>query len=758
MRNIYRLLAQQYDPLGYIIPYTTRAKIIVQHLWDKKRSWDDPNLPEDLLRAWKLWEEELPQLFQITLPRCYTVRGAGCSTTSQTIHVFCDASERAYGSVAYLRSDDGNGQIQVAFVAARSRVAPKKQLSIPRLELCGALTGAQLASVLLKEFTIKIQEVVYWTDSTTVLNWLQSDSCSYKVFVGTRVAEIQELSDIRDWRYVDSASNPADDITRGKTLSQLTGVNRWNSGPSFLLQSSDQWPEVPLGQVTEVTEKLRSTVFCGLTSDLTDRLIPDVQQFNTFQELLEATTRALHGAASGTPPTAEDYHNAELALLRHAQKENFPEEMASLKSDKALPSTSRVLTLAPEYDHTAGLIRVGGRLRRCESLSSDVLHPILLASSHPVSELLIQHYDKQLNHPGSERVFAEVRRKYWLLRGREAIKKHQHNCVDCRKWRGSPQVPKMADLRFFRPAFYSTGVDCFGPRMVKVGRRIEKRWGILYKCLTARAVHLDLLPNMDTDSFLMSLRRFIARRGKPYEILSDQGTNFKGGSKELHEAFSALEPAVKDQLAAQQILFRFNPPNAPHFGGSWEREVRSVRNALRISLGVQTVPEEVLRTVLVDIEGILNSRPLGYISSDLADPDPVTPNCLLMGRPDSSLPQVVYPESEMLSRKRWRHSQILADHFWKHYIRLFLPTLQVRPKWKTEKDDITVGTTVLIVDQQTPRALWQVGTVKSVIPGADRRVRTAVVQVKGRTYTRPVVRLIKRQPYHRTMKTPRRQI
>lgn len=157
----------------------------------------------------------------------------------------------------------------------------------------------------------------------------------------------------------------------------------------------------------------------------------------------------------------------------------------------------------------------------------------------------------------------------------------------------------------------------------------------------------------------------------------------------------------------------------------------------------QTMPEEVLMTVLVEVEGILNSRPLGYVSSDLADPDPVTPNCLLMGRPDSSLPQVVYPESELLSRRRWRHSQVLADHFWRHFIQHFLPTLQARQKWQTEKEDITVGSVVLVVDQQTPRALWQVGTVKTVIPGADGRVRTAVIQVKDKTYTPQVVRLIR---------------
>lgn len=155
------------------------------------------------------------------------------------------------------------------------------------------------------------------------------------------------------------------------------------------------------------------------------------------------------------------------------------------------------------------------------------------------------------------------------------------------------------------------------------------------------------------------------------------------------------------------------------------------------------MPEEVLRTVLVEIEGILNSKPLGYVSSDISDPDPVTPNTLLMGRPDSSLPQVIYPESELLTRRRWRHSQVLADQFWSRFIRQYLPAQQTRQKWQKEKDNLTVGTVVMIVDPQSPRALWLVGTVKAVCPGSDGRVRAAEVKVKDRTYLRPVARLIK---------------
>lgn len=183
-----------------------------------------------------------------------------------------------------------------------------------------------------------------------------------------------------------------------------------------------------------------------------------------------------------------------------------------------------------------------------------------------------------------------------------------------------------ARLQLHKPAFHSTGVDCFGPMPVKEGRRQEKRWGVIFKCLTTRAVHLDLLRNMDADAYLIALRWFIARRGRPTELWSDQGTNFKGGERELREAFANMVPALQEQLARQQIKFCFNSPATPHFGGVWEREVCSVKSALYTCVGAQ-----VLLTVLLEVEAIINSKPLGYVSSDIADIDPVTPNSLLMG-------------------------------------------------------------------------------------------------------------------------------
>ena len=183
-------------------------------------------------------------------------------------------------------------------------------------------------------------------------------------------------------------------------------------------------------------------------------------------------------------------------------------------------------------------------------------------------------------------------------------------------------LPK-SRLRLHKPPFYSTGMDCFGPMNVKIGRRQEKRWGLLFKCMTTRAVHLDIVEYMDTDHFLMAFRRFVSRRGVPYEVHSDCGTNFVGGHSEIQEALKKMEPELVKRLAEYKVVFRFNPPNAPHFGGLWEREVRSVKGALKAVIGNRVVPEPVLRTVLIEAEGIMNSKPLGYASFEIADVDPI---------------------------------------------------------------------------------------------------------------------------------------
>ena len=308
--------------------------------------------------------------------------------------------------------------------------------------------------------------------------------------------------------------------------------------------------------------------------------VPDLEKYKSLNELIEASKGLCDGAAKdddSSDLTADQRAEIELHLLQRAQKSSFPEEWVALKDGKELPRCSRLLQLSPEWDAVDGVIRVGGRLRRAEDIPLLTKHPIVLDPAHPVTRLLIQDFDQKLMHYGPDRVHAEIRRRFWILRGRQAVRKHQRQCFDCQRWRATPSVPKMADLpparlRIKQPPFYSTGVDCFGPMTIKIGRRTEKRWGIIFKCMTTRAVHLDLLDSLDTDAYLMAFRRFVSRRGKPYDMLSDCVSNFIGGAAELKEAFSAMEPELRHELAKHQVRFHFNPPNAPHFGGLWKSQ------------------------------------------------------------------------------------------------------------------------------------------------------------------------------------------
>ncbi|XP_028301819.1 uncharacterized protein LOC114462917 [Gouania willdenowi] len=296
MRTAYQVLASQYDPLGFMVPFTTRAKVLIQQFWSKKRGWDDPDLPPVLREAWENWESELKHLSSVSIPRCYSPVPVEGTDVKCDLHVFCDASEQAYGAVAYLTVYAGD-TIHTSFVMARSRVAPKRQQSIPRLELCAALAGAQLAKLIETEMSLPLRQTVLWSDSTTVLEWLQSDSCRYKVFVGTRVSEIQELTDRRSWRYVDSLNNPADDITRGKPLLDLAEHGRWSQGPLYLKQSTEHWPTKPKQTTTGGLSELKGITLCCFTAVESNNSIPDSSQHSSWEKLVEATQRA-HGAAT----------------------------------------------------------------------------------------------------------------------------------------------------------------------------------------------------------------------------------------------------------------------------------------------------------------------------------------------------------------------------------------------------------------------------------------------------------------------------
>ena len=305
----------------------------------------------------------------------------------------------------------------------------------------------------------------------------------------------------------------------------------------------------------------------------------------------------------------------------------------------------------------------------------------------------------------------------------------------------------MADLPSQRtdsssPPFTYVGADYFGPIMVKNKGKVEKRYGCLFTCLVTRAVHLEVSRSLDVDSFLLALRRLISRRGKMKEVFSDNGTNFRAGNRELRAALRQWNLSkIEDKLTQDNIQWHFLPPSSPHFGGAWERLVRSTKRAMEAVLGSRIVDDESLTTVLAEIEAVLNSRPLTHVSTCHEDLEALTPFHFLIGRASPNLPPGIFEVQDLSCRRRWRQAQTMCDHFWRRWRKEYLPTLSVRHKWKTEQRNLKTGDLVIVVQDNAPRSSWTLGRVVRPVPGTDGRVRAAEVRTSRGIYTRPVAKL-----------------
>ena len=289
------------------------------------------------------------------------------------------------------------------------------------------------------------------------------------------------------------------------------------------------------------------------------------------------------------------------------------------------------------------------------------------------------------------------------------------------------------------------GLDYAGPFSVRVGRnRIEKRYICLFTCLHMRAVHLEVDHSLEADSFIMALRRFQSRRGNPVRILSDNGTNFVGAERELRESLQEIDPKrVADELSARGVQWIFNPPAAPWFGRAWESLIKSAKRAMKAIMGNVVTVDEVFLTVVAEVESLLNSRPLVYggSSTSATDVSVLTPNHFLHGRASSNLTPEEFVQRDMSLRRRWRHSQFLADQFWGRWRRKYVPHLIERSKWRNIRSNIRRGDLVLIVEDNVPRGQWRLGRVIAPIASADGLVRSAEVVTKTGSYVRAVGKL-----------------
>lgn len=312
--------------------------------------------------------------------------------------------------------------------------------------------------------------------------------------------------------------------------------------------------------------------------------------------------------------SSHELNIAELKCLREVQRQSFLDDIELIGAGQVVPKRSKLFKLCAKIDDD-GILRVDSRLNNLDADDS-YIKPIILDGRHRYSELLYQKYHNHFNHQNDATVINEVRQRYLVIGARRTLQKIKQQCIECRIRKTSPETQIMGQLPRIRleygvHPFTYTGVDYFGPFEVAVGRRREKRYGVLFTCRTCRAVHLEVASSLTTDSFLMAWRRFISRRANPKEMHSDNGTNFRGAESELQRSIKNLDNnIIKSSLAGRHTTWNFIPPGSPHFGGCWERMVRPIKSSLSVTLKNRRPPsDELLHTLLLEAEHVVNSRP-----------------------------------------------------------------------------------------------------------------------------------------------------
>ena len=752
-RQLLSVVASLYDPLGLVAPSTLFAKQLLQKLCKEEYGWDDVISSEDQAK-WAQWCVEMQSLSQLNIPRCFKAPSFG-EIDSIELHVFSDASTTGYGACCYLRLKATDTSVHTSLVLGKSRVAPTKAITVPRMELAAAVTACQLYSLVNAEIEYKIERTVFWTDSAIVLAYIKNTSKRFKTYVANRVASIHEVTEPEQWRHVPTKQNPADLASRGVSPTDRQ-QQFWLCGPAFLKQDEATWPSMEVKKDIQTDDEEVKKEFNVNTVTKPDALDTLFCFFSIWFRLVKAVAQLLrfelHGAKkylghSIDVPfgrlTVQEFIRSSLAIVKYIQRKSYANEIGCIEQNRNLPRSSPLARLCPII--VDGLLRVGGRLCFVD-MPFEMKHQLIIPGDHPVATLIVRSLHISNGHIGPSHLLSLLREKYWIVGGSRLCRKVTSGCFQCKRIKSKPMTQQMASLPVERltpdkPPFTFIGIDFFGPFFVKSRRVQVKRYGCLITCLTTRAVHLEVTHSLDTDSFLMAISRFVARRGRPETIFSDNGTNLTRGCRELKENISRFnQDKINDSMLQKQIEWKFHPPNASHMGGIWERMIRSVRTILMGLCHHQTVTDEVLVTLFTEIEAILNSRPITGNSSDIKDPKALTPNHLLLLRPNGSFQGSFNKETNYYNR-RWKQVHHLTDIFWRRWVKDYIPSLQIREKWQRPHASVAVDDVVLIVDSPMPRGRWPIGVVTDVNRSKDGLVRSCKVRTASTVLVRPIHKL-----------------
>ena len=755
-RKIFSQSAQVFDPIGFASPVYVRSKLLISSLWEETGNqpdhWDIP-VSSESKGTWLSLASDLNKLSTLGFRR-----QAFSSDEAMDLFIFSDASQRAFGYVVY-SVQGGDSQ----FVFAKVKSAPLKQKrSLPQLELLAAKLSLEGLFTLLSCFN-NVKNVYLGVDAQIILAWLTSPITTKNVYTSNRIKDtLKFIADIkRDYninvqlKYVPTAYNPADLLTRGLTFRQFQEhLEFWLKGPQFIRTGGDiLWPSADLKCLSEAS---RTLVCATLETPVPSPPLVSFQKFSKLPRLLnsvkyvikflvmkkvlvEETMRRLWG-------TVEPLEIAKLYLLGKMQEESFPTELSFLKGSLQGTVPNRVQDLNLFLD-PAGFIRSEGRMENVNVFSPELIHPLILGKNHPLTNLIIKHCHSKVQHLGVQPTLNRVRLDgFRLIHPFNAVRSVLKNCFICKRMNSLAfKYPKMTDLpahrvNLIRP-FAHTGVDYTGHIMVREGEVDTKYYLLIFSCLNVRACHIELLPDMSAEQFVLALIRFCNQYGIPDNIYSDNAATFSAGVIKMSKVFSSQ--IYQEHFGTSNIRHLLIPLGAPWVGSCWERTIKTIKDCLRKAIGRLKLDYFKFVTVLSDIQFAVNCRPLTYRCADNHDLEVITPinflnpygcNTLLLKNPSAEYPR--NKSGQDLAASLDLRDKLLDDfrNIWQREYLLSLRESYKDLRQEEFCDKIKVGDIILVKNIQPQfikkRQYWSLARVLSLIKGHDGKVRSASV-LKG---------------------------
>ncbi|XP_065076361.1 uncharacterized protein LOC135699964 [Ochlerotatus camptorhynchus] len=654
------------------------------------------------------------------------------------IHGFCDASKKAYGACLYFRSTTFSGSVEVRLITAKSkRKGKKREQTTPRLELSGALLLSHLYEKIVSSTGIH-HTAHFWTDSTIMMYWLSSLPSRWQMFVANRVSEIQHITKGSSWKHVAGAANLADIISRGMIPAQLQYEKLWFEGPLWLRQDASIWPSnVPEEEVDQALLEERKIVALPATSDPVSEIFSLRSSLFILVRLIARIRRFVHDTQHRDERriaflSYPEHEEAIAVLVRLAQRESFPMEFAALEKGKSISPSSKLNKLNPIF--IDGVFSVGGRLAKAP-VSASRKHPIILCHRHPLAKVVLDYYHRKNFHSGMQLLVSTVRERFWVTRIRSLANTVIHECVQC--FRNRPKV--LDQLMADRPSERVSPV----PPFLNIPR---KHFVAIFVCLVTKAVHLELVSDLTSEAFLAAFKRFVARRGRPALVMCDNALNFVGAKCQLDELRQLfMDQGFHDSVARgaveEGIEFCFIPARSPNFGGLWEAAVKSFKGHFKRTISDRLLQHDEMSTVLPQIEAILNSRPLTPISNDPSDFEALTPGHFLVQRPLTAIAEPLLESIQHNRLSMWQRAQDYVQQIWKKWCVQYLSDLHNRTKWTRKRDNISIGTSILLKEDNLPPLKWKLGRVVDIHAGSDGNIRVVTVKTQNGLYRRAISKI-----------------